>query len=134
MRNPTAYAAAIEGSVRQNTSTPKYLYHYTDNASAGRIKASGRINPSVGPGDCALGTGTYLTAKQPRSSSASLLANNYGSASGSRDKVESFIRVDADRVGASSGRAALGRDVWVVPGGVDLKSAGASVGSRSSKR
>ena len=75
--NPTAYSGAIEASVRQNTSTPKYLYHYTDKSSAAKIKSSGHIRPSTGSTDCALGEGTYMTAQQPRSSDASLLGNIY---------------------------------------------------------
>ena len=55
--NPVAYAGAIEASVRQNTSTPKYLYHYTDSSSLHKISDSGRIKSSTGPGDCALGEG-----------------------------------------------------------------------------
>lgn len=55
--NPVAYAGAIEASVRQNTSSPKYLYHYTDTSSLNKIADSGRIKGSTGPGDCALGEG-----------------------------------------------------------------------------
>ena len=55
--NPVAYAGAIEASVRQNTSAPKYLYHYTDSSSLNKISDSGRIKSSTGPGDCALGRG-----------------------------------------------------------------------------
>ena len=55
--NPVAYAGAIEASARQNTSAPKYLYHYTDSSSLNKISDSGRIKSSTGPGDCALGRG-----------------------------------------------------------------------------
>ena len=130
--NAAAYSGAIEASVRQNTSTPKYLYHYTDTESLGSISSSGVLKQSTGPGDCALGEGVYLTAKPPRSSSASLLDNNYDCAASSvqPSKVDAYVRVDADRVGARSGRDALGRDVFVVPGDLHLASAGASIGRR----
>ena len=130
--NPTAYSGAIEASVRQNTSTPKYLYHYTDTASLDNIASSGVIKRSTGPGDCALGEGVYMTAKPPRSSTASLLNNNYDGAAAhvDRSKVDAYVRVDNDRVGAISGRDQLGRDVFVARGDLELSSAGASVGLR----
>jgi hypothetical protein len=129
---PVAYAGAKEASCRQNTSSPKYLYHYTDSSSAGKIERSGRIHASSGPGDCALGEGTYFTAKPPRTSSDQLLSNNYDGASSSYDmsRVESYVRVDADRLPHRSGREDLGRDVFVVPGSVKLSSAGGVVGHR----
>ena len=49
-----------------------------------------------------------------------------------RDRVESFVRVDADRVKYRSGRDELGRDVFVVPGDVNLRKAGAKLGDRYS--
>eukprot|EP00964_Phaeocystis_antarctica_P053011 scaffold31072_cov60-Phaeocystis_antarctica.AAC.5 len=55
--NPVAYAGATEASVRQNTISPKYLYHYTDSNSLNKISDSGHIKSSAGPGDCALGPG-----------------------------------------------------------------------------
>jgi hypothetical protein len=55
--NPVAYSGAIEASVRQNTSSPKYFYHYTDSTSLKKIADSGYIKRSTGPGDCALGRG-----------------------------------------------------------------------------
>jgi len=64
-----------------------------------------------------------MTAKPPRSSDSALLLNNYdgaGSSMGS-SKVRSYVRVDADKVRARSGREELhGRDVFVVPGDVTL--------------
>lgn len=130
--DPVAYSGAIEASVRQNTSSPKYLYHYTDSSSAAKIASSGKIRRSTGPGDCALGEGVYMTAKPPKSSTSSLLSNNYDGASSSygSSKVESYVRVDADRVNAVSGRDALGRDVFVVPGDVKLSRSGGHIGER----
>ena len=135
VRDPVAYSGAVEARVRQNTSSPKYLYHYTDAASASAIGRSGTIRQSVGPGDCSLGEGVYMTSKPPSKSSAHLLANNYGSSSSSsssKSRVEAYVRVDADRVAHSGGRgkAKLGRDVFVVGGDVKLSSAGARVGRR----
>jgi hypothetical protein len=134
--NPVAYSNSIEASVRQNTDSPKYLYHYTDKTSLGKIESSGELRGSTAPGSVALGRGAYFTAKQPRSSTSGLLTNNYGHAQG-RDasKVAGYVRVDADRVSAKSGRDALGRDVWCVPGdGVDLRAAGATYGRRKWQR
>ena len=154
--NPVAYAGAIEASVRQNTSSPKYLYHYTDSSSLNKISDSGRIKSSTGPGDCALGRGVCahgmtqtlwlrslgitshlprvadMTAKPPRSSDSALLHNNYDGAASSvgSSKVRSFVRVDADKVGAVNGRDSLGRDVFVVPGGVNLGKSSAKLGYR----
>ena len=129
IRNPSAYTGAIEASYRQNTSTPKYLYHYTDGDSLGKIADSGRVKPSSGPGDCALGSGAYFTAKPPRSSTGGLLQNNYNGG-GDASRVEGYVRVDTDRVNARSGRDELGRDVFVVPGGVNLSKANAKLGYR----
>ena len=130
--DPVAYSGAIEASVRQNTDRPKYLYHYTDSDSAGKIANSGRLKASTGPGDCALGQGVYMTAKPPKSSTSALLSNNYDGAAQSygKDKVQSYVRVDADRVGAISGRRKLGRDVFVVPGDLDLEGTGEPNSSR----
>ena len=166
--NPVAYAGAIEASVRQNTSAPKYLYHYTDSSSLNKISDSGRIKSSTGPGDCALGRGVCaygmtrtlhpkrwqsgvtlgiqepppikshrprvadMTAKPPRSSDSALLHNNYdGAASSVRSsKVQSYVRVDADKVNAFNGRDQLGRDVFVVPGDVHLAKSSAKLGHR----
>lgn len=130
--DPVAYSGAIEASVRQNTSSPKYLYHYTDSSSAAKIASSGSIHRSTGPGDCALGEGVYMTAKPPKSSTESLLSNNYDGAASSHGagKVGSYVRVDADRVNAVSGRDTLGRDVFVVPGNVNLSRSGARFGER----
>ena len=70
-------------------------------------------------------------AKQPRSSDAGLLANSYGRSTSSRaDDTRAYVRADTDKVSAINGRAELGRDVWAVPGGVDLSSAGAKYGTR----
>ena len=130
--DPGAYAGAIEASMRQNTSSPKYLYHYTSSSSLDAIESSGKIKRSTGPGDCALGEGVYFTAKPPRSSTANLLSNNYDGAATShgRSQVESYVRVDADRVNYRSGRSDLGRDVFVVPGDVKLSKASAYLGDR----
>mmetsp|Transcript_93196 Transcript_93196/g.240841 ORF Transcript_93196/g.240841 Transcript_93196/m.240841 type:complete len:187 (+) Transcript_93196:68-628(+) len=118
VKDPVAYSGAVESSRRQNTDTPKYLYHYTTADSAASIRDSGYMRGSRGPSDAALGEGTYLTAKPPRSSTESLLKNNYDSGAHAVDasRVEAYVRVDAERVRAVSGRADLGRDVWVVPG------------------
>jgi hypothetical protein len=51
-------------------------------SSLEKIDDAGRIHASRGPGDCALGEGVYFTAKPPRTSTASLLNNNYDSAAG----------------------------------------------------
>lgn len=100
------------------------MYHYTDGASLDKIAASGTLHASRFPGDCALGEGVYATAKRPVSSTAALLRNNYGNASISdRHRVEAYVRLDADKVAARSGRDQLGRDVHVVAGG-DLSLAG----------
>jgi hypothetical protein len=132
--DPVAYSGAIEASVRQNTSSPKYLYHYTDSTSLKSIQSSGRLNRSTGPGDCALGEGVYFTAKTPRSSSSTLLSNNYGASSSyDASRVSSYVRVDADRLDYRSGRNELGRNVFVVPGDVELCKVGAHTrfGNRS---
>ena len=132
--DPVAYSNAIEASVRQNTSSPKYLYHYTEASSLSQIRESSWLAPSTSASDMSLGEGVYFTAKPPRASSETLLRNNYdGAADGVRpSRVESYVRVDADRVGAESGRDRLGRDVWVVPGvdGVRLHGTGATFGHR----
>ncbi|KAJ8613106.1 hypothetical protein CTAYLR_004780 [Chrysophaeum taylorii] len=133
IRDPTAYQRAIDASVRQNSDSPVYLYHYTDPGSAAKIENSGMIKASS---DGALGSGTYLTAKPPRTSSDRLMTNNYDGAASTRDasKVDSYVRVDAARVQAENGRAATSRDVWKVDGDVKLADAGAKIGSRSNKR
>jgi hypothetical protein len=128
--NPVSYSNAVEGSCRQNSSNPKYLYHYTTDSSASAIKSSGRINASRGPGDCSLGEGVYLTGKAPKCRSDNLLSNNYGGSTSSKSRVESYVRVDADKVGARSGQDQLGRNVWVVDGDLHLKNANAKVGQR----
>lgn len=130
IRNPTAYAGAVEGAMRQTSSAPKHLYHYTDSDSLSKIASSGKINKSTGPGDCVLGEGVYLTAKTPNCSSKNLLANNYDGAVGSATRVEGYVRVDADKVQARSGQDELGRNVWVVPGNLDLGSANAKLSTR----
>ena len=130
--NPVAYSGAIEASVHQNTSQPKYLYHYTSSSSLDQIESSGKLKKSTGPGDCALGQGVYFTAKPPRSSTNSLLNNNYDGAAGAygSSHVESYVRVDADKVNYKSGRSDLNRDVFVVPGNVNLNKAGGTTGHR----
>ena len=133
--NPVAYSNAIEARVRQNTERPKYLYHYTNDESARMIEQSGRIRASAGPGDCALGEGVYMTAKPPRTSTDSLLENNYagaGRAGQKADRADAYVRVDADQVRHSGGRGKreLGRNVFVVPGDLDLAGAGAYIGKR----
>ena len=75
IHNPVAYRNTIEASVRQNTTDPKYLWHYTDTKGAKSIAESGTIKASsTGLG----GPGTYGTAKPPRCTSNNLLNNNYG--------------------------------------------------------
>jgi membrane-bound ClpP family serine protease len=76
----------------------------------------------------------YLTAKQPGSSTDGLLQNNYGDAHTASDtKVQGYVRIEADKIQARSGRDVLGRDVHVVPGtGLDIKKLGARFGSRLS--
>ena len=130
--DPVAYAGAIEASVRQNTSAPKYLYHYTDPSSASAIASSGKLKRSTGRGDCALGEGVYFTAKPPKSKSSALLNNNYGGASSLRgeSKVSAYVRIEADSVNYHNGRRDLGRDVFVVRGDVDLRQSGAKLGQR----
>lgn len=129
--NASAYSGAVQSRMSQNTDSPKHLYHYTSASSADKIQSSGYINPSTGPADCRLGEGAYFTAKQPRSSDAGLLANNYGRSTSSRaDDTRAYVRVDTAQVQAINGRAELGRDVWAVPGGVDLSSANAKYGTR----
>jgi hypothetical protein len=132
--DPVAYSGAIEASMRQNTSTPKYLYHYTEASSLSQIRDAGWLAPSTSASDTSLGAGVYFTAKQPRASSDALLRNNYDGASAGvhASRVESYVRVDADRVGAVSGRDALGRDVFVAPSadGVHLQGTGARFGYR----
>ena len=132
VRNPGAYAAAIDARVRQNTSSPKYLYHYTSSSAAHAISRSGTIKASKGPGDCALGQGVYMTAKPPTKSSEHLLRNNYGSSAADASKVEAFVRLDADCVRHSGGRgkAELGRDVFVVKGDIKLSKTAGRVGAR----
>ena len=130
--DPVAYAGAIEASVRQNTSAPKYLYHYTDPSSASAIASSGKLKRSTGRGDCALGEGVYFTAKPPKSKSSALLNNNYGGASSlhGESKVSAYVRIEADSVNYHNGRRDLGRDVFVVHGDVDLRQSGAKLGQR----
>ena len=129
--NPVAYTGAIEASVRQNTDSPKHLYHYTDSSSLSSIESSGRIKQSTDTvSDCKLGKGVYLTAKPPRASSDSLLQNNYASAGHKHsDKVEAYVRVDADKVSSRMGNMA-GRNVHVVPGDLSLQDVGAKFGYR----
>jgi len=127
--NPSAYSSAVHNG--SASSTPQYLYHYTDTASLGRIESSGTIKASTGPGDCALGQGVYFTSKVPQCSDKTLLTNNYdGSGSTKANKVEGYVKVDASAVNAISGKGTLGRDVYVVPGDVRLKSTGSSTGLR----
>eukprot|EP01064_Diplonema_japonicum_P035090 TRINITY_DN74_c0_g4_i1.p1 TRINITY_DN74_c0_g4~~TRINITY_DN74_c0_g4_i1.p1 ORF type:complete len:138 (+),score=35.74 TRINITY_DN74_c0_g4_i1:48-416(+) len=110
---------------------PKYLYHYTDKESATKIKATGTIKQSEGPGDCVLGKGTYFTSKPPSTQDSALLANNYDGHAKKSEKVESFVKVKADKIpGLVDGRDKLGRDVFKAPGDVNLFGACASTGSR----
>ena len=120
IRNPGAYQKAIDASVKQNTDAPVYLYHYTDSKSAQSIQDSGKIKASSSG---AMGAGTYLTAKPPRSKDAHLMANNYDGASRDPSKVESYIRFDAGHLNASNGRDITGRDVWKVNGDLDVSKA-----------
>lgn len=75
-----------------------------------------------------------MTAKPPRCSTSTLVRNNYDQTDPTARhaaKVDSYIRVDADRVSAQNGRNALHRDVWKVAGPVDLKQANAKLGTRN---
>ena len=128
IQNPTAYQNAIEASVRQNTTDPKYLYHYTTSDAAASIEASGCIQGSQGGW---AGSGTYLTAKPPRSSTSNLLANNYGSAT-ARDAsyVSDYVRLNTDTLSASY--VGDGRDVWKANGDVHLEEHGGYVAQRQS--
>jgi hypothetical protein len=111
----------------------KFLYHYTDASSAKAIVKSGYLNGSKGPGDCALGEGTYFTSKPPQTTTNHLLTNNYTTDSKHfYPKTQAFIRVDKSKVAAMDGSKRLGgRDVFVVRGDrVDLAKAGAKVGER----
>ena len=112
---------------------PKVPLPLTSSSSADAIQRSGKLKRSAGAGDCALGEGVYFTAKAPRSSSASLLANNYEGAASSYggSHVEAYVRVDAHKVKARSGRDTLGRDVFVVPGNVRLDKANTKVARRA---
>ena len=131
---PVAYATAVEARIRQNTDTPKHLYHYTSGASLAQIQDSGVIRASRGPGDCALGVGVYATALPPRTNNASLVANNWGARkSASTSKVDAYVRIDADRVDYTSGRDALGRNVFKVHGDVNLGLAAAQCRLRGKK-
>ena len=134
IRKPVAYATAVEARIRQNTDTPKHLYHYTSGASLAQIQDSGVIRASRGPGDCALGVGVYATALPPRTNNASLVANNWGARkSASTSKVDAYVRIDADRVDYTSGRDALGRNVFKVHGDVNLGLAAAQCRLRGKK-
>lgn len=84
-------------------------------------------------GDCSLGKGVYLTGKAPNCRSSNLLANNYGSSHVHKEraaKTKGYVRVDADKVGASNGTHRLGRNVWVTPGDLDLRNTNAKFGRR----
>lgn len=127
IHNPTAYRNAIEASVRQNTTDPKYLYHYTTPEAADSIAESGRLEPSSGG---LAGPGMYCTAKPPRSSTANLLQNNYGSAT-ARDAsfVQHYARIDTDTLDAE--HVGDDRNVWLVNGPVDLEQHGGYVAERN---
>lgn len=118
--NPRAYCNSIEASMRQNTTEPKYLYHYTTPEAAASISASGILQASS---DGLAGPGTYWTAKPPRSSTTNLLTNNYASAS-ARDPshVHSYVRMENDN-GQDLAAMHVGgqRDVWKINGSVDLE-------------
>lgn len=129
IQNPRAYRNAIEGSLRQNTTDPKYLYHYTTDTAAASIAESGSIMES--PSGLA-GAGTYLTAKPPRTRTDALLENNYGSAtSRNASYVNQYARVAADNLSAT--HVGSDRDVWLVNGDVDLSSHNGFVARRRGK-
>merc|ERR1712187_79829 len=130
VRYPLAYSSAVSSYRTQGSSNPTHLYHYTSTSSAEAIRSSGKIEASTRAGDCALGEGVYFTSKAPVCSKSSLLENNYGNACADSSRVESYVKVDANKVNATSGKDRLGRDVYVVKGDVDLASAGASVRKR----
>jgi len=80
-----------------------------------------------------LGRGVYLTGKVPKCTSSSLLTNNYGSSKIHKEraaKTKSYVRVDADKVGAYDGADQLGRNVWKVQGDLDLRNKNAKFGYR----
>ena len=119
-----------EASVRQNTTDPKYLYHYTTPQAASSIAESSQITgSSVG----LAGSGTYLTAKPPRTRTNDLLQNNYASTTVCDSSyVDQYVRVEADDLGAR--HVGEDRDVWRVNGNVDLLSYNGFVAARSPKR
>jgi hypothetical protein len=131
IQNPRAYRNAIEASVRQNTTDPKYLYHYTTDDAAAQIDASGHIAQS----DTGMaGAGTYLTAKPPRTRTDALLHNNYASSTSRNSSyVDQYVRVDhTDHLAAI--HVGRDRDVWKVNGNVDLSSHNGFVATRSGKK
>ena len=72
-----------------------------------------------------------MTAKPPRSSTDALLQNNYASAASKHSgKVGAYVRVDADRVGATMGDLPGGRNVHMAPGDLNLHNTGAKFGYR----
>lgn len=128
IHNTKAYTGAIEASVRQNTNDPKFFYHYTDNRSASQIAASGKIKASNAG---AVGKGTYLTTKPPRCSDGTLLANNYGGIIPSRAaQVQSYVKLNADKIPAKNYTEQMGRNVWKAPGDVNLKAGQAQIKDR----
>ncbi|KAL3921953.1 MAG: hypothetical protein SGILL_002474 [Bacillariaceae sp.] len=128
--NPTAYRNAIEASIRQNTDDPKYHYHYTDDKAAKSIRQSGTITASS---KGHFGSGTYLTSKPPRCNDDVILSNNYGRPSkNNSDQVQSYVRIDADRVNAHRVTNADGRNVWKVDGDVHLNDHNGFVAGRQS--
>ncbi|KAL3908262.1 MAG: hypothetical protein SGILL_008549 [Bacillariaceae sp.] len=131
IENPTAYRNAIEASVRQNTNDPKYQYHYTDNEAAKSIRESGAIRASSnGLG----GSGTYLTPKPPRCNGNAILSNNYDGATRVNDnRVQSYVRMDADGLNAQRVPNAGGRNVWKADGNVHFEEHNGFVGSRQNQ-
>ena len=81
-------------------------------------------------GDCALGEGVYFTPKTPNCKTENLLENNYGTRNANKEKVGGYVRVDADKVKAISGRNELGRNVFKVPGNLNLDGTNAKAGVR----
>ncbi|CAE7618489.1 unnamed protein product [Symbiodinium sp. CCMP2592] len=127
IRNASSYSNAVMSYRSQGSSNPHHYYHYTTSEGAAAIQSSGRINPSTGPGDCALGEGTYVTSKAPNCSKVNVLSNNYGQTGPGDNRADAYVKIPAERVEAMSGKSVLGRDVYVIQGAVDLKETGAVV-------
>jgi len=109
------------------------LYHYTDKEGARAIAASGKLKPSVGPGDQAFGPGQYFTALPPDTKSKDLLKNNWDGIKAPKKKIEYVVEVPVESMPnvEPHGRSES-RDVWVnqTKDPIDLKEAGAVIYKR----